>query len=343
MTRARGARAPLLLATGLSGLLFLVALASPPPSSAQAGGDTIFTYGNPGDIAVVGDWDGNGSDTPGVVRYDRWYLNNQQDGSAPERAFIYGNPGDIAVVGDWDGNGTDSPGVKRSGRWYLNNQQDGSVPERFFTYGNPGDIAVVGDWDGNGSDSPGVERSGRWYLNTGAPASDAPAPVPASDQPTPPTASDPTSSDVQASSSYEPGEAEKWFCGRPWNYKRCLRARSLGRRTVKAQVRLYGKRRAQIPDGRADAFRHCYWSALMTWDLGASFAKSIGDAHEYFRGNMDSAMDLWNNFIGRRIALNRRLGPRRAGRLASACARNARPGGELIVTNRPGRVGESYW
>ncbi|HZM82561.1 MAG TPA: hypothetical protein VFC19_43145, partial [Candidatus Limnocylindrales bacterium] len=35
-------------------------------------GDHIFVYGNAGDIAIAGDWNGDGIDTPGVIRGDRW-------------------------------------------------------------------------------------------------------------------------------------------------------------------------------------------------------------------------------------------------------------------------------
>jgi RHS repeat-associated protein len=127
--------------------------------------------------------------------------------------------------------------------------------------------------------------------------------------------------------------AEKVFCIRPWNYSRCRTARHLADRAADATAKTYGARRAKIQDGRADAFRHCYWAALMTWCLGASFAKEIGDRHEAFAGNKDRRMDLRNNFLGRRIAMNRSTGLHRAARGAGACVHKARPGGALIVTN----------
>jgi len=38
--------------------------------------DISFTFGQPGDIPVVGDWDGDGRDGIGVVRGSRWILRN---------------------------------------------------------------------------------------------------------------------------------------------------------------------------------------------------------------------------------------------------------------------------
>ncbi|ORX92093.1 hypothetical protein K493DRAFT_142377, partial [Basidiobolus meristosporus CBS 931.73] len=56
-------------------------------------------------------------------------------------------------------------------------------------------------------------------------------------------------------------------------------------------------------NGKADAFRHCYWSALMTISIGESQAKEVGDAHEVFGQNSAAAssMDLFNNARGREI------------------------------------------
>jgi hypothetical protein len=57
----------------------------------------------PGDVPVVGDWDGNGSVTPGVLRAGaRWYLRNTVGGGAANlglRKQVAGTP----VVGDFDG------------------------------------------------------------------------------------------------------------------------------------------------------------------------------------------------------------------------------------------------
>lgn len=124
-----------------------------------------FVYGNPGDIGVMGDWDGNGTDTPGVIRGDTWFISNDFNANVA-RTFKYGVAGDQFVVGDWNGDGIDTPGVVRGNAWYLSNSF-GGYGDYVFSYGNPGDIAVVGDWDGDGTDTPGVVRAGVWWLSNG--------------------------------------------------------------------------------------------------------------------------------------------------------------------------------
>lgn len=61
----------------------------------------------------------------------------------------------------------------------------------------------------------------------------------------------------------------------------------------------------ELHNGRGDAFRHCYWSALMTRDIGFLNTKSITDAHEDFPGNppAEKDMDLHNNMQGILIGL----------------------------------------
>lgn len=127
--------------------------------------DVVFDYGNPtGDTPVTGDWDGNGSTTPGVVRGNTWFLRNTNSTGVADLSLTYGNPGDIPITGDWDGNGTVTPGVVRAGTWYLRNANTTGVADITFTYGNPGDTPVTGDWDSTATATPGVVRNGTWFL-----------------------------------------------------------------------------------------------------------------------------------------------------------------------------------
>ena len=71
-------------------------------------------------LFVIGDWNGDGTMTPGVVRANssgqwEWLLSNS-DGGGATYDFVFGNaaPGDVLVVGDWDGNGTWTPGIVRT-------------------------------------------------------------------------------------------------------------------------------------------------------------------------------------------------------------------------------------
>ena len=127
--------------------------------------DRVFTYGQPGDFQLMGDWDGDGLATPGVVRGSTWLLRNSLNGGPADISFAYGFASDYPVVGDWDGNGTDTPGVVRGSTWYLKNTNASpGTADVSFAYGRASDLAVAGDWDGDGVATPGVVRGTTWYL-----------------------------------------------------------------------------------------------------------------------------------------------------------------------------------
>ncbi|ORX92095.1 hypothetical protein K493DRAFT_226522, partial [Basidiobolus meristosporus CBS 931.73] len=60
---------------------------------------------------------------------------------------------------------------------------------------------------------------------------------------------------------------------------------------------------ASLHYGKGDAFRHCYWNALMTIRFGADQAQKVADSHEDNGNNLsaESKMDLFNNAQGREI------------------------------------------
>jgi hypothetical protein len=123
--------------------------------------------------------------------------------------------------------------------------------------------------------------------------------------------------------------AERRLCVlSPWNKSKCNKARNLANRAIRATTRLYGGNR---DDGWSNAYQHCYWNALMTVSLGAGFAKKVADAHEDNPPSPSRSMDLQNNFMGRRIAMNRMWRPSgtRARAVSRACHANAAPIGQL--------------
>ena len=83
---------------------------------------------------MVGDWDGNGTVTPGIVRGTTWYLRNANSGGAANIAFAYGRSTDRPVVGDWDGNGTVTPGIVRGTTWFLRKPNTGGPADISLTY-----------------------------------------------------------------------------------------------------------------------------------------------------------------------------------------------------------------
>ncbi len=156
-------------------------------SSNNCGGPTtpVFDYGSPGDIFVVGDWNGDGYHSQGVARPGggtiTWFLRNSRTSGNPDfTPFAYGSigEGDIPVVGDWDGNGTWTIGVFRNYTWLLRNTNGPGNPDIVVSYGSMGDTPVPGKWKAISAGQPmtiGVVRlaaSGylQWWLrdsNTG--------------------------------------------------------------------------------------------------------------------------------------------------------------------------------
>lgn len=83
----------------------------------------------------------------------------------------------------------------------------------------------------------------------------------------------------------------------------------------------------------ADAFRHCYWSALLTSHLGFLNAKAITDAHEAGPDSVpaETTMDLHNNMQGMLIGIrNKRASDERLSELCMQALRDKR----LVVLDR---------
>ncbi len=126
--------------------------------------DHVFQYGGQGDIAVVGDWNGDGIYTIGIFRNGVWFLDMDGDGRWSEGDLVvqYGQPGDLPVVGDWTGDGISKLGVYRNGTFYLDTNNNHVLDEgdKVIQLGRPGDKPVSGDWDGDGVDKVGVYEDG---------------------------------------------------------------------------------------------------------------------------------------------------------------------------------------
>ena len=122
--------------------------------------DHVFQYGTKGDIAVTGDWNGDGINTIGIFRNGAWFLDIDGDGrwSDGDQMFHFGQEGDIPVVGDWTGDGVSKVGLYRHGAFHLdtNNNHQIDAQDKVFELGSPGDKPVVGDWNGEGIDKVGV-------------------------------------------------------------------------------------------------------------------------------------------------------------------------------------------
>ncbi len=132
----------------------------------DAGGVDSFTFGNPGDRPIIGDWDGDGDQTPGLYRQSDgfFYARNSNDTGVAHFECFAGDPEDVPLAGDWNGDGTDTLGIYRPSRqrFFLFNKQCDNSPmgaaDIDFAFGDPGDQPVAGDWDGDGIDEVGLHR-----------------------------------------------------------------------------------------------------------------------------------------------------------------------------------------
>ena len=126
--------------------------------------DHVFQYGAKGDIAVTGDWNGDGIYTIGIFRNGVWFLDMDGDGRWSEGDVVveFGQEGDLPVVGDWTGDGISKLGVYRNGTFYLdtNNNRQIDAADKVFALGHAGDKPVSGDWNGDGVDEVGVYEDG---------------------------------------------------------------------------------------------------------------------------------------------------------------------------------------
>ena len=136
----------------------------PPPAAAEV----AFSYGAPGDVPVVCDWNGDGTATPGIFRNGTWFVRNSNTSGAADVSFSFGDPGDIPVCGDWNGDGVDTVGVFRGGTWFLRNSNTTGSADVSFGFGDPTDVPVTGDWNGDGVDTVGIDRNAVFFLRNGS-------------------------------------------------------------------------------------------------------------------------------------------------------------------------------
>ena len=154
----------------------------------------------PGDIAVVGDWSGDGHAKAGWFRpaTGQWWLDLNNNGMFDAGDYSYsgfGGAGDVPVVGDWAGLGRSAIGIVHGGfLWVLDVNADGVFQQpsttspitgdAVFAFGSPGvgsapvaDVPVVGNWNGRVSAAgfPISQAGGvRTYVNSSNVASGGP-------------------------------------------------------------------------------------------------------------------------------------------------------------------------
>jgi protocatechuate 3,4-dioxygenase beta subunit len=126
--------------------------------------DHVFHYGQPVDVPVAGDWNGDGIRQIGVFHDGEWSFDTDGDGRLTDTdgKAAFGETGDLPVVGDFNGDGVDEIGVYRGGKWILdsNGNRQVDAQDKVFELGNAESKPVVGDWNDDGTDDPGVFQPG---------------------------------------------------------------------------------------------------------------------------------------------------------------------------------------
>lgn len=105
---------------------------------------------------------------------------------------------------------------------------------------------------------------------------------------------------------------------------------------IRKQAEEFGRRPGE-GDGHGDAMRHAYWSAMMTERYGEDWTREFTIAHEMKPTNRahEEAMDLYNNEVGRRIALEN---PGISDADLKDLIQQASNNGELLVIGPDGKI-----
>lgn len=143
-------------------------------SNAPGAIDQTVNFGQAGDIAVVGDWNGDGIKDPGVFRPATGQFVVKRltfttvcnpiclpSGITQTLTINFGINGDLPVAGDWNNDGVESVGVFRpsAGQFFLTDDNVANPTiDHTINFGLNGDIPIGGDWNSDGRDTVGVFR-----------------------------------------------------------------------------------------------------------------------------------------------------------------------------------------
>lgn len=126
--------------------------------------DHVFRFGGEDDVAISGDFNGDGIDSIGVYRGGKWILDVNGDGkinAKDDREIEFGAPGDVPLVGDFDNDGFDELAVQRGSQVIVDSNGNGRIDatDQVFDLQSSDGSVIVGDFDGDGSDEPALHHS----------------------------------------------------------------------------------------------------------------------------------------------------------------------------------------
>jgi hypothetical protein len=152
------------------GITFYLRDAPIPNGQGGTSDRAALNFGNPDDIAICGDWNGDTTETIGVVRNEggtlHWFMHNSNIPGQPavSPTPYFGSAGDVPIVGDWDNDGVITLGVRRGITFFWRDTNETGPGTGSFDFGDPGDQPVAGNWDNILGDTFGVVRNGTWYI-----------------------------------------------------------------------------------------------------------------------------------------------------------------------------------
>ncbi len=137
--------------------------------------DKACQLGVAGDVPLVGDWNGDGVDEPGVYRPSTRQFLLDVNGDC---ALNFGAGGDLGcrfigldgepIIGDWNGDGDDDIGLYDNRLFRMDLDESCSwtpATDAVALFGLSGDTPIIGDWNADGDDDIGIYRpSNRIYL-----------------------------------------------------------------------------------------------------------------------------------------------------------------------------------
>jgi hypothetical protein len=126
--------------------------------------DHVFRFGHERNIAIVGDFNGDGISTIGVFNEGQWKIDVDGDGimtAGRDLELDFGQVGDTPVVGDFNGDGIDELAIVRGSQVIVDSNLNGRIDatDQVFLMESEAGCVVVGDFDGDGRDEPALHQS----------------------------------------------------------------------------------------------------------------------------------------------------------------------------------------